>query len=148
MDIIQELKHQLKVFVVSNDSSMSSEDVDAKVDDLYVEAAMVVASYNMVSRFLLATDVAGISDMEVPWPVDKKEVSILSMIPSPLFMRLITVPRSQIDKYYIICQFLSRLLPELSKFFLFVLSLIINLNQPVSLRGVNSEKNEPAVGLI
>jgi hypothetical protein len=41
---------------------------------------MVVATYNMVSRFLLATDVAGISDMEVPWPVDKKEVSIFSMI--------------------------------------------------------------------
>ena len=69
-DIIQELKRQLKVFVVSGNPSMSSEDVDAKVDDLYVEAAMVVATYNMVSRFLLATDVAGISDMEVPWPVD------------------------------------------------------------------------------
>lgn len=79
-DVIQELKRQLKVFVVSGNPSMSSEDVDAKVDDLYVEAAMVVATYNMVSRFLLATDVAGISDMEVPWPVDKKEVSFLSMI--------------------------------------------------------------------
>jgi hypothetical protein len=82
MDVIQELKRQLNVFVASGNPSMSSEDVDAKVDDLYVEAAMVVASYNMVSRFLLATDVAGISDMEVPWPVpvDKKEVSILSTI--------------------------------------------------------------------
>ena len=82
MDVIQEFKRQLKVFVVSGNPSMSSEDVDAKVDDLYVEAAMVVATYNMVSRFLLSTDVAGISDMEVPWPVDKKEVSlrVLSMI--------------------------------------------------------------------
>ncbi|KAF8815525.1 alpha/beta-hydrolase [Phlegmacium glaucopus] len=84
MDIIQELKHQLKVFVTSGNPSMSSEDVDSKVDDLYVEAAMVVASYNMVSRFLLATDVAGISDMEVPWPVDKKEhfVSLPSFPPA------------------------------------------------------------------
>lgn len=80
MDVIQELKRQLKVFVASANPSTSSEDVDAKVDDLYVEAAMVVASYNMVSRFLLATDVAGISDMEVPWPADEKEVSTLSMI--------------------------------------------------------------------
>ena len=84
MDIIQELKRQLNVFVTSgNPSSSSSEDVDAKVDDLYVEAAMVVASYNMVSRFLLATDVAGISDMEVPWPVDKKEVSIFHSLDDP-----------------------------------------------------------------
>jgi hypothetical protein len=72
MDVIQELKRQLKAFVASDNPSTSSEDVDAKAEDLYVEAAMVVATYNMVSRFLLATDVAGISDMEVPWPVDKK----------------------------------------------------------------------------
>jgi len=86
MDVIQELKRQLKAFAASGNPSMSSEDVDAKVDDLYVEAAMVVASYNMVSRFLLSTDVAGISDIEVPWPVNKKEVfpTILSIIPSPL----------------------------------------------------------------
>lgn len=76
MDVIQELKRQLKAFVASGDQLMNSEDINAKVDDLYVEATMVVASYNMVSRFLLATDVAGISDMEVPWPVNKKEVSI------------------------------------------------------------------------
>ena len=41
-----------------------------KVDVLCVEAAMVVAAYNLVSRFLLGTDVAGISDMNLPWPVD------------------------------------------------------------------------------
>ena len=101
MDVIQELKRQLKVFVASAKPSTSSEDVDSKVDDLYVEAAMVVASYNMVSRFLLATDVAGISDMEVPWPADKKQVRFLSMIlhePSPL--RLIMALRSQTDECY------------------------------------------------
>ena len=120
MDAIQELKRQLKVFVASGNPSMSSEDVDAKVDDLYVEAAMVVATYNMVSRFLLATDVAGFSDTEVPWPEDKKEeVRILSMIPSPLFMtRLIMTLRSQTYECDIItCRFHSRLLPELSVLF-------------------------------
>ena len=86
MDVIQELKRQLEAFVASGSPSMSSEEVDAKVDDLYVEAAMVVATYNMVSRFLLSTDVAGISDTEVPWPVDKKEVSIFRWLLSPLFM--------------------------------------------------------------
>ncbi|KAH9923445.1 AhpD-like protein [Epithele typhae] len=39
-------------------------------DDLFVEAAAVVATYNMVSRFLVATDVAGLSDEPVPWPTD------------------------------------------------------------------------------
>ena len=77
MDVIQELKRQLKAFVAASNPAMSNEEVDSKVDDLYVEAAMVVATYNMVSRFLLSTDVAGIADMDVPWPVDKKEVSIL-----------------------------------------------------------------------
>ena len=104
MDVIRELKHQLRVFVTSGNPSMSSKDVDAKVDDLYVEAAMVVATYNMVSRFLLATDVAGISDMEVPWPVDKTEVSIHPMIlrlPSTFFMtRLIMDLRSQTHECY------------------------------------------------
>ena len=76
MDVIQELKRQLKVFVAASNPAMSNEEVDSKVDDLYAESAMVVATYNMVSRFLLSTDVAGISDMEVPWPADKKEVSI------------------------------------------------------------------------
>ena len=115
MDVIQELKRQLKFFVTTGNPSMSAEDVDAKVDDLYVEAAMIVATYNMVSRFLLATDVAGISDMEVPWPEDKKEVSILSMILhvlSPLFMTLLIMTLSSQTEYYIFCQFHSGLSPS------------------------------------
>ncbi|KAJ6586821.1 beta-ketoadipate enol-lactone hydrolase [Mycena vulgaris] len=43
------------------------------VDDLLVEAAAVVATYNMVSRFLMSLDVAGMSDNPVPWPVDRTE---------------------------------------------------------------------------
>lgn len=78
MAVIQEYKRQLRTWAIAADPALAPDAVDAKVDDLYVEAAMVVSSYNMVSRFLLATDVAGLSDLEVPWPVDKKEVSTKS----------------------------------------------------------------------
>jgi len=57
------------------DRSLPKDELETRVEDLYVEAAMVVATYNMVSRFLLSTDVAGMSDMEVPWPVERKEAS-------------------------------------------------------------------------
>ncbi|KAF9562048.1 alpha/beta-hydrolase [Agrocybe pediades] len=63
MEVVEQFKKELRSL---------TEDPN-KIDDLYVEAAMVAASYNMVSRFLLSTDVAGISDKEVPWPVDRKE---------------------------------------------------------------------------
>ena len=59
-------------------SSLGVTDEDerqAKVEDHYVEAVMVVATYNMVSRFLLATDVTGLAGTEVPWPVERKEAS-------------------------------------------------------------------------
>ncbi|KAF8960696.1 Alpha/Beta hydrolase protein [Flammula alnicola] len=84
MSVIQELKKQVKAYVVNGNPSLTAEEVDANVDDLYVEAVMVVASYNMVSRFLLGTDVAGLSDTEVPWPVEKKEhfISLPSFPPS------------------------------------------------------------------
>ncbi|KAG7450860.1 alpha/beta-hydrolase [Guyanagaster necrorhizus] len=45
-------------------------------DDLFVEAAAVVATYNMVSRFLVSLDVGGGSDDLVPWPVDEQEHKI------------------------------------------------------------------------
>ncbi|CAK5264079.1 unnamed protein product [Mycena citricolor] len=48
----------------------------ASVEDLLVEAAAVVATYNMVSRFLVSLDVAGMSDSAVPWPVDRTEHKI------------------------------------------------------------------------
>jgi hypothetical protein len=54
--------------------SENSNDVEERVQDLLVEAAAVVASYNMVSRFLVSLDVAGMSDDEVPWPLDRTEV--------------------------------------------------------------------------
>ncbi|KDR79197.1 hypothetical protein GALMADRAFT_1228057 [Galerina marginata CBS 339.88] len=84
LEAIKRFKDLIKAWVINENPTMKAEDIDAKVDDLFVEAAMVVASYNMVSRFLLATDVAGLSDMEVPWPVDKKEhfISVPSFPPA------------------------------------------------------------------
>ncbi|KAJ2920561.1 hypothetical protein H1R20_g16534, partial [Candolleomyces eurysporus] len=49
---------------------------DAEAEDLYVEASMVVAGYNMVSRFLVATDVNGLTGKEVPWPLERHEHNI------------------------------------------------------------------------
>ncbi|KAK0232728.1 beta-ketoadipate enol-lactone hydrolase [Armillaria fumosa] len=52
-------------------------------DDLFVEAAAVVATYNMVSRFLVSLDVGGGSDDLVPWPANEQEHKIpLSSPPS------------------------------------------------------------------
>lgn len=50
--------------------------VEERTQDLFVEAAAVVASYNMVSRFLVSVDVGGMSDDEVPWPLERKEASL------------------------------------------------------------------------
>lgn len=44
------------------------------VEDLLVEASAIVATYNMVSRFLVSLDVAGVSLDPVPWPLERTEV--------------------------------------------------------------------------
>ncbi|KAK7057253.1 carboxymuconolactone decarboxylase [Favolaschia claudopus] len=66
-EVTAELKEQLKP-VASRDA--------LDVDDLLVEAAAAVSIYNMVSRFLVSLDVAGMSDNSVPWPVDRKEHTV------------------------------------------------------------------------
>ena len=81
-DLMNQLRHSLK----EAGAAMEEEELKAKAEDLYVEATMVVAAYNMVSRFLVATDVGGLSDLEVPWPVDVEEVGTWS----PLFLPLRT----------------------------------------------------------
>ncbi|KAL1758085.1 beta-ketoadipate enol-lactone hydrolase [Schizophyllum commune] len=43
------------------------------LDDLLVEAAAVTATYNMVSRLLLALDVDGMADDPVAWPYVRQE---------------------------------------------------------------------------
>lgn len=74
---------------------------DELVQDLAVEAAAVVSTYNMVSRFLVSLDVAGISDEPVPWPVDHKEV-LLSLFLEPRRLTLLPAhcPNPQHDPQF------------------------------------------------
>jgi hypothetical protein len=58
-------------------SSFEPGNVEETVQDLLVEAVAVTAAYNMVSRFLISLDVGCMSDNEVPWPVDRKEVRFM-----------------------------------------------------------------------
>ncbi|KAF7376048.1 Carboxymuconolactone decarboxylase [Mycena sanguinolenta] len=68
VDITSALQQQLKPLAEAHNFD---------VDDLLVEAAAAVAIYNMVSRFLLSVDVAGLSDDPVPWPVDRIEHQVI-----------------------------------------------------------------------
>ncbi|KAG6864299.1 hypothetical protein C0991_010749 [Blastosporella zonata] len=63
------LKRDLEVLA----REQGAENVDERTEDLLAEAALVVATYNMVSRFLVAVDVAGLGDDQVPWPIERKE---------------------------------------------------------------------------
>ncbi|KDQ23273.1 hypothetical protein PLEOSDRAFT_1068280 [Pleurotus ostreatus PC15] len=73
--VSKKLMQELRQLVVEGDG-FYQDNIDAAVQDLYVEASAVVATYNMVSRFLVATDVAGLSDEPLPWPADKQEHQI------------------------------------------------------------------------
>jgi hypothetical protein len=55
-------------------------DAVQNVQDLLVETAAVVSTYNMVSRLLVSLDVAGKADEPVPWPVDREEVHTYPII--------------------------------------------------------------------
>ncbi|KAJ3754084.1 beta-ketoadipate enol-lactone hydrolase [Lentinula raphanica] len=59
-------------------SSISSEAHDAEflTQDLLVESAAIVASYNMVSRFLVSLDVAAMADCPPPWPATKSTFKV------------------------------------------------------------------------
>ncbi|KAG6887448.1 hypothetical protein C0992_012217 [Termitomyces sp. T32_za158] len=63
------LKKDLEVLA----RQQNAESIEERIEDLFAEAALVVAVYNMVSRFLIAADVAGLSDDPVPWPIERKE---------------------------------------------------------------------------
>lgn len=82
--ITDALTKHLETWTRSEDSN----NVEERVQDLLVEAAATVASYNMVSRFLVALDVAGMSDDEVPWPLERKEVNYCT---SMFFDRELTI---------------------------------------------------------
>lgn len=68
-------KHQLRLWVEDEFGPIGPE---ALVEDLYAEGVLVVTTYNLVSRFLISTDVDGLGDAEVPWPIDRVDVSIVS----------------------------------------------------------------------
>lgn len=74
-DLTKTLRTELRKWVLKEISGLSEEEVKEKTDDLFVEASLVTATYNMVSRFLVAVDVAGSSKMVVPWPLEREEVS-------------------------------------------------------------------------
>lgn len=80
LDLCERLKGEIGNWL-SSLGDTNEDERQAKVEDHYVEAVMVVATYNMVSRFLLATDVAGLAGTEVPWPVERKEVGKLIYLP-------------------------------------------------------------------
>ena len=50
--------------------------IDEKVHTMLVELAATVATYNMVSRFLVSLNVASMADDVVPWPADRQEVRL------------------------------------------------------------------------
>jgi alkylhydroperoxidase family enzyme len=68
------LRDELRALVDGTEAP--SKDSEDQVQDMLVEAAAVVATYNMVSRFLVSLDVAGMSDDPVPWPADRREVRL------------------------------------------------------------------------
>lgn len=74
-EITDALLNHLKSWVGLNPDSGN---VEETVENLLVEAAAVTAAYNMVSRFLISLDVACMSDNDVPWPVDRKEVRFMA----------------------------------------------------------------------
>ncbi|TFK64515.1 alpha/beta-hydrolase [Pluteus cervinus] len=74
-DVVGWLKSELTSWVANKFQDIPEEEKKALVEDLLVEAGAVVATYNMVSRFLVSLDVAGASMDPVPWPLDRQESS-------------------------------------------------------------------------
>lgn len=68
-DLMHELREHVKKANPNEDQALQTE----RVQDLFVEASAVVATYNMVSRFIVSTDVAGLSGEAVPWGIERKE---------------------------------------------------------------------------
>jgi len=83
-DVVDALKRELRVLVETEtgQDGAGAGTVEERTEDLYVEASAVVATYNMVSRFLVAVDVAGLADDVVPWPLERKEVGYVFLFVS------------------------------------------------------------------
>lgn len=72
--VTEDLKKELRIWVEKEMICEEDVDVEEKMNDLLVEIALVTATYNMVSRFLVSVDVAGLSGDTVPWPLKRQEV--------------------------------------------------------------------------
>jgi hypothetical protein len=68
-DLMHELREYVEKANPNEDEALRTE----RIQDLFVEASAVVATYNMVSRFIVSTDVAGLSGEAVPWGIERKE---------------------------------------------------------------------------
>lgn len=69
-----DLKKELRIWVKKEMTCEEDVGVEEKINDLLAEIALVTATYNMVSRFLVSVDVAGFSEEPVPWPLKRQEV--------------------------------------------------------------------------
>jgi len=72
--VMKDLKKELRIWVKKEMICEEGVDVEEKMNDLLAEIALVTATYNMVSRFLVSVDVAGFSEEPVPWPLKRQEV--------------------------------------------------------------------------
>jgi hypothetical protein len=73
--VFDDLQRQLRLWISArSDNHATDASIDDRVHTMLVEAAATVAAYNMVSRFLVSLDVAGMADNVVPWPADCQEV--------------------------------------------------------------------------
>jgi len=72
--VMEDLKQELRVWIKKEIIGEEGVDVEEKMNDLLAEIALVTATYNMVSRFLVSVDVAGFSGEPVPWPLKRQEV--------------------------------------------------------------------------
>ncbi|KAF9002004.1 Alpha/Beta hydrolase protein [Cyathus striatus] len=76
IEVILTFKQGLRTWAIEKGEAGEDKDVHNMVDDLYAEAALVTSTYNMVSRFLVAADIAGMMDDSVPWPIERKEYHV------------------------------------------------------------------------
>jgi hypothetical protein len=84
-------KRELRKWLEESPSVAGDEAHDDAMEDLYAEACLVVSAYNMVSRFLVSTDVKGLSGSGVPWPLERQDVRGYSIM--QLFVRSLTSSR-------------------------------------------------------
>jgi hypothetical protein len=75
--VCDNLQRQLRGWISTQTHDVADEvGIDEKVHTMLVEVAATVATYNMVSRFLVSLNVASMADDVVPWPADRQEVRL------------------------------------------------------------------------